>query len=299
MVIVSNIKIVKNMKKYISSIMVLFAMLAFTACSEDHGTTPGSDAKPVVTAYSYDVTAPLNPDNDVNIRFVFNGKTTEAYYLAEKTVDKEARDLTEEAYAAYVVANGKELDLEDDLQSGGYMAELTLTGLFGEYTITAVAVSGSSLTSASTTFTGLDWADVTEGTYYFSNPNTQFLLGSITSRPTTLQVCTTDETLYRFKDVFSTGNHLKINLLPDYTATDADGTYTFFRVKDQNIGVQYGGQDVAVRDIGYWQGDDSFVTDSGYESGMYEDYTCFIMVQLHIGSTNYGYNYYDYFIPGN
>lgn len=287
------------MKKYISSIMVLFALLAFTACSEDHGTTPGSDAKPSVTAYSYEVTAPLNPDNDVNVRFVFNNKTTEAYYLAEKTADKEARELTEDAYAAYVVANGQELDLEDDLQSEGYISDLVLTGLYGEYTITAVAVSGSTLSSASTTFTGLDWADVVEGTYYFSNPNTQFLLGNITSRPTTLQVCTTDETLYRFKDVFSTGNHLKINLLPDYTATDADGTYTFFRVKDQKIGVQYGGQDVAVRDVGYWQGDDSFITDGGYESGMYEDYTCFIKVQLHIGSSNYGYNYYDYFIPGN
>ena len=279
--------------------MVLFALLAFTACSEDHGTTPGSDAKPSVTAYSYEVTAPLNPDNDVNVRFVFNNKTTEAYYLAEKTADKEARELTEDAYAADVVANGQELDLEDDLQSEGYISDLVLTGLYGEYTITAVAVSGSTLSSASTTFTGLDWADVVEGTYYFSNPNTRFLLGNITSRPTTLQVCTTDETLYRFKDVFSTGNHLKINLLPDYTATDDDGTYTFFRVKDQKIGVQYGGQDVAVRDVGYWQGDDSFITDGGYESGMYEDYTCFIKVQLHIGSSNYGYNYYDYFIPGN
>ena len=287
------------MKKYISSIMVLFALLAFTACSEDHGTTPGSDAKPSVTAYSYEVTAPLNPDNDVNVRFVFNNKTTEAYYLAEKTADKEARELTEDAYAAYVVANGQELDLEDDWQSEGYISDLVLTGLYGEYTITAVAVSGSTLSSASITFTGLDWADVVEGTYYFSNPNTRFLLGNITSRPTTLQVCTTDETLYRFKDVFSTGNHLKINLLPDYTATDDDGTYTFFRVKDQKIGVQYGGQDVAVRDVGYWQGDDSFITDGGYESGMYEDYTCFIKVQLHIGSSNYGYNYYDYFIPGN
>ena len=254
------------MKKYISSIMVLFALLAFTACSEDHGTTPGSDAKPSVTAYSYEVTAPLNPDNDVNVRFVFNNKTTEAYYPPTQYRD---------------------------------ISDLVLTGLYGEYTITAVAVSGSTLSSASITFTGLDWADVVEGTYYFSNPNTRFLLGNITSRPTTLQVCTTDETLYRFKDVFSTGNHLKINLLPDYTATDDDGTYTFFRVKDQKIGVQYGGQDVAVRDVGYWQGDDSFITDGGYESGMYEDYTCFIKVQLHIGSSNYGYNYYDYFIPGN
>ena len=303
MVIVSNIKIVKNMKKYISSMMVLFTMLAFTACSEDHGTTPGSDAKPVATAYSYAVTAPLNPDNDVNVRFVFNNKTTEAYFLAEKTVDKEARELTEEAYAAYVVANGKELDLEDDLQSGGYIAELTLTGLFGEYTITAVAVSGSSLTSASTTFTGLDWADVAEGTYYYGLSYIRSITGT-SSMPSTLQVCTTDETLYRFKDAYGPGNPLKIRLLPDYTATDADGTYTFFRIPEQTTGLTFGNYGpVSVRDVGYWQGDDSFVTDSGYESGMYEDGFCFIAYQYYVAAGNLGYfvqgDDYDYFVPGN
>ena len=304
MVIVSNIKKVKNMKKYISSIMVLFAMLAFTACSEDHGTTPGSDAKPVVTAYSYEVTAPLNPDNDINVRFVFNNKTSEAYYLAEKTADKEARDLTEEAYAAYVVANGQELTLEDDLQSGGYLAELTLTGLYGEYTITAVAVSGSSLTSASTTFTGLDWADVAEGTYYYGCANIKAVTGK-TTVPSVLQVCTTDETLCRFKDVFGTGNHMKIRLLPDYQATDADGTYTFFRIPAQTTGLTFGSYGaVSVRDVGYWQGDDSWVTEGGYESGMYEDGFCFIAYQYYVSAGSLGYfagsgNNYDFFVPGN
>ena len=48
--------------------------------------------------------------------------------------------------------------------------------------------------------------------------------------------------------------------------------------------------------IGYWQGDDSFITSAGYESGMYEDYSCFIYLQCHIGTNNYGYKY-DYFIP--
>ena len=89
--------------------------------------------------------------------------------------------------------------------------------------------------------------------------------------------------------------HMKINLLPDLVGEDEGGVYTFFRVKDQMIS-EFQGNKVYVRDIGYWQGDDKYVTDHGFESGMYEDYSCFIYIQCHIGSTNYGYGY-DYFIP--
>lgn len=284
------------MKKYISSTLSLFAMLAFTACTVDEGTTPGSDSAPYVNIKQYEVTSPLNPDNDVQIRILANNKANDVYYLAEKSADKDARGLSADAYADYVVSNGTKATLEDDKQSGGKVVDVTLTDLYGEYTITAVAVNGNAKNASSTSFTGLDWATVCEGTYEFGNPNVQFLLGNITANPTTLQVCTTDKTLYRFKDVFGEGNHLKINLLPKYTATDADGTYTFFRVKDQKLGVQYKGDDVYVRDIGYWQGDDSFVTEGGFESGMYEDYSCFIYLQCHIGTSNFGYKY-DYFIP--
>lgn len=284
------------MKKYISLTLSLLAMLAFTACTLEEGTTPGGDSAPYVNVKQYEVTAPLNPDNDVQIRILANNKASDVYYLAEKSADKDARGLSADAYADYVVSNGTKATLEDDKQSGGKVVDVTLTDLYGEYTITAVAVNGNAKNASSTSFTGLDWATVCEGTYEFGNANVQFLLGNITANPTTLQVCTTDKTLYRFKDVFGEGNHLKINLLPNYTATDEDGTYTFFRVKDQKLGVQYGGNDVYVRDIGYWQGDDSFITSAGYESGMYEDYNCFIYLQCHIGSTNYGYKY-DHFIP--
>lgn len=286
----------KNMKKYISLTLSLLTLLVFTACKQEEGTTPGGDSAPYINIMKYEVTAPLNPDNDVQLRIVANNKATGIYYLAEKTADKEARNMTAEAYADYVVANGTKASMSADQQSGGQYLDITITDLYGEYTVTAVATDGGAKTSASTTFTGLDWKTVCEGTYQFGNANVQFLLGGVTANPTTLQVCTTDATLYRFKDVFGAGQHLKINLLPKYKATDDDGTYTFFRVKDQKLGVQYKGNDVYVRDIGYWQGSDAFVTDNGYESGMYENYICFLYLQCHIGTTNYGYEY-DYFIP--
>ena len=267
----------------------------FTSCKEDNGTEPGTDSQPAATIYTYEPSAPLNPDNDVNIRFVCNSKTSEAYYLVEKTTEKEAHKMSEAAYADFVVANGTKLQLTEDKHSGGKVSEVTVAGLLGDYTITAVAANGGTKTSATKTFRGLMWEDVVKGTYMYSNANVQFLMGEITSRPTTLQICTTDETLYRFKDAFGEGMHMKINLLPDLVGEDEGGVYTFFRVKDQMIS-EFQGNKVYVRDLGYWQGNDSFVTEYGYESGMYEDYSCFIYIQCHIGSTNYGYGY-DYFIP--
>ena len=283
------------MKKYIIMSLAAALTFCFTSCKEDNGTEPGTDSQPAATIYTYEPSAPLNPDNDVNIRFVCNSKTSEAYYLVEKTTEKEAHKMSEAAYADFVVANGTKLQLTEDKHSGGKVSEVTVAGLLGDYTITAVAANGGTKTSATKTFRGLMWEDVVTGTYMYSNANVQSLMGEITSRPTTLQICTTDETLYRFKDAFGEGMHLKINLLPDLVGEDEGGVYTFFRVKDQMIS-EFQGNKVYVRDLGYWQGNDSFVTEYGYESGMYEDYSCFIYIQCHIGSTNYGFGY-DYFIP--
>lgn len=283
------------MKKYIIMSLAAALTFCFTSCKEDNGTEPGTDSQPAATIYTYEPSAPLNPDNDVNIRFVCNSKTSEAYYLIEKTTEKEAHKMSEAAYADFVVANGTKLQLTEDKHSGGKVSEVTVAGLLGDYTITAVAANGGTKTSATKTFRGLMWEDVVTGTYMYSNANVQFLMGEITSRPTTLQICTSDETLYRFKDAFGEGMHMKINLLPDLVGEDEGGVYTFFRVKDQMIS-EFQGNKVYVRDLGYWQGNDSFVTEYGYESGMYEDYSCFIYIQCHIGSTNYGFGY-DYFIP--
>jgi hypothetical protein len=278
------------MKKYIYLFSILLVTLVMNSCVEEEGTTPGSDSSPVITVYQYKVSKPLNSDNDVIIRFVTNNRTTDAYYLAEKTTDKNTRiaSLGEEGYKDYVISNGVKINGI----SGESVADITLIDLYGEYTITAVAVGGGVKMSATTVFVGIDWTTVATGTYYFFNSSR---IG-ISSNPTTLQVCTTDDKLYRFKDVFATGYHMKINLL-NLKGKDDYGEYTFFRVPVMETPFTYGNYGVvSVRDIGYWQGSDVWITDNGYESGMYADYTCFVFVQYFVSAGSMGYDY-DEFIP--
>lgn len=285
-----------NMKKYIYSLFaVLLATAAMTSCTVEEGTVPGNDKDPNVVLYSYTVKKPYNEDNDIALRLAFNDKVEAAYYLAEKASEKESRlsSLGEEGYMDYVVSNGVKIaDVTSD-------TDLTVTDLYGKYAITVVAVSGTKKASASTEFTGLEWNDVVTGTYYFGVRTA--LTGE--SSPTTLQVCTSDNTLYRFKDVFGKDYHMKIQLLPDYTATDADGTYTYFRIPVVDTPFTYGDYGtVSVRDVGYWQNNSAYVTDNGYESGMYEDYSCFISAQYYCSGGSLGYGYYgsakcEYFVP--
>lgn len=288
-----------NMKKYIYQLfVVILAFVTFPACTEDEGTMPGNDSNPVITIYKYKVSKPLNVDNDITLRFAANSPTTEGYYLVEKTIDRNAHiaSLGEGGYEEYVVSNGIKLSGI----SGASNVDLTLTDLFGEYTITAVAVGAGTKTSATAVFMGLDWEDVASGTYHFSS----VISGRIgmTSHPTTLQVCTTDDKLFRFRDVWGNGSHLKINLLT-LKGNDADGEYTFFRVPATEMPFIYNSTygSIWVRDIGYWQGSDVWVTENGYESGMYSDYSCFVYVQYYVYTSatatgNIGYNY-DSFIP--
>ncbi|MBQ8889429.1 MAG: hypothetical protein IJY59_08090 [Bacteroidaceae bacterium] len=279
------------MKKYIYSLFaVLLATATMTSCTEDEGTVPGNDTNPSVVMYQYTSKKPYNEDNDVTLRLAFNNQVESAYYLAEKASEKESRvaSLGEEGYLDYVVSNGTKVsDVTAD-------ADVVITGLFGKYAITAVAVNGTKKASATSEFTGLEWEDVVTGTYYFQvRPD----VAGMETNATTLQVCTTDATLYRFKDVFGADSHMKIQLLPDYTATDADGTYTYFRIPATTTPFTYGNYGaVSVRDVGYWQGSSAWVTDNGYESGMYEDYSCFLMIQYYVSAGNLGYDY-DYFIP--
>ena len=278
------------MKKYIYSLFaVLLATAAMTSCTAEEGTVPGNDKDPNVVVYSYTAQKPYNEDNDVALRLAFNNQVESAYYLAEKASEKESRlaSLGEEGYMDYVVSNGTKIG---DVTSN---TDLTLTDMYGKYAITIVVANGTKKTFASTEFTGLEWADVVTGTYFFA-VNT-----SVTgeSAPTTLQVCTTDNTLYRLKDVFGKDSHMKIQLLPDYTATDDDGTYTYFRIPATETPFTYGNYGtVSVRDIGYWQGSSAWITDNGYESGMYEDYSCFFYIQYFVSKGSMGYKY-EYFIP--
>ena len=273
------------MRKYINKLFaVVLATAAITSCTVEEGTVPGNDKDPNVVVYSYTAKKPYNEDNDVLLRLAFNSKVEEAYYLAEKATEKESKvaSMGEEGYMDYVVSNGtKVADVTTE-------ADLAITDLYGKYAITVVAVSGAKKASAVAEFTGLEWADVINGTYYFGvKPD---VTGE--SRATTLQVCTTDNTLYRFKDVFGKDSHMKFQLLPDYTGTDADGAYTYFRVPATDTPFTYSNYGtVSVRDIGYWQGNTAWITDNGYESGMYEDYTCYIAVQYYCSGGSLGYGY--------
>ena len=281
----------KNIFKMLSAIAIV-TLLA--SCSEDNGQAPGADSQPRATLYTYAAAKPYNADNDVQVRVAANSVTKEAYFLYEKKADADTRiqSMGEDGYADYVVQNGQKLS---DI-NGVSIADLFVTDLYGAYTIAVAAVNGSSKHLSLANFVGLEWDDVTTGTYQFG------IMGDRGWDPvqTTLQVCTTDKTLYRFKDLFGAGSSLKIRLLPDYQATDNDGTYTFCRVPVQGTGRdfdEYG--EVSVRDIGYWQGSDAWITDNGYESGMYEDYSCFIIAQWFCSAGNLGYNNYDFFIPNN
>lgn len=286
------------MKKYIYRLfMVLLAAATMTSCAEDEGTDPGHDSTPVVTVYQYKVAKPYNPDNDVMVRFATNSKTAELYYLAESTADRDNHlsSMGENGYMDYVVSNGVKVDDA----SGESNVDVTVTDIFGEYTITAVAVAGNAKTSATTVFTGLEWEDVVGGTYYFTGDGTggtaSASVSGVESSPTVLQICTTDANLYRFKDVFGNGYHMKINLI-DYKGKDDGGEYQFFRVPAVETSYTFGKHGtVSVRDIGYWQGSDAFVTDNGYESGMYANHDCFIFIQYYVAAGNIGYGY-DQFI---
>lgn len=280
------------MKKNLFIYVLLFLLggvATFTSCTVDEGTEPGNDSEPSILIYQYAASRPNNPDNDVVLRFATNSKTESAYYLVEPTETKEANvaSMGEEGYKDYVVSEG----IKIEGASGSTTVDVVVTDLYGEYTITAVAVSAKTKTSSETTFTGLDWNDVVSGTYYF-DLGKKFI--GVESAATVLQVCTTNPDLYRFKDVFGEGYSMKINLI-DYTGSDDNGTYRFFRIPAADTPFTYGNYGaISVRDIGYWQGNDAFVTEGGYESGMYTNYDCFLYINYYVsvGYLDYGYDYF-------
>lgn len=286
------------MKKYINVLgMIFLTIMAFTSCKEEAGTTPGTDSDPAITLYQYSAQAPeYNPDNDVRIRIAANSQVAEAYYLVETVDDKTAKleDMGETGYMSYVIENGEKIEGV----SGVSNTDIMVTGIQGKCAITVVGLSGSSMVSSEILFTGLAWEDVVTGTYQFGSVSVSggaaaAIVGE-TSRPTTLQVCTTDPNLYRFKDVFGEGYSMKINLI-DIKGSDKVGEYQYFRVPSTLTPYTYGNYgSINICDIGYWQGNDAFVTDNGYESGMYENYDCFIFVAYLVsaGSLGYGYDYF-------
>ncbi|MDE5813249.1 MAG: hypothetical protein K2H72_03095 [Muribaculaceae bacterium] len=276
----------KAFKKYIT---ILAAAPMLWACSADEGREPGTDPNPAVTLYTYEPAGDYNPDNDVTVRFVTNNKTSSVKYLVLPSA--EVKDLSESSLLSKVESEGKTVD---NLGADGY-ADVTVTGLFGEYTIAAVA-NGSSLGNR-VTFLGLTWNPLKEGTFYYNNDIVPAIAG-IDAVEASLEICTTDTMLYRINGVFGEGTALKMNMLDKY-GKDEDGKYKFFRVKQTATPWSYGNYGtVSVRDIGYWQNNEAFVTTGGYESGLYEDGYAFFCLQWNVAAGNLGYNY-SYFIPND
>lgn len=284
------------MKKLVYIIASVAAgLFLLSSCEQKAGTEPGNDTAPVVTVYNYAAGAEYDSDADQRVRFVSNGKVTKACYLVEKSADKKAfiEAQGEEAYAQKVLNEGKEIAFED----GVY--ETIITGMTGDYDITSAATDGSKNTLRSVSFSGIPWdiSSSIEGKYYVRVKNIADLLGS-DPFPATLQRHQDDPTIYRIKGALGPGTKLTIQLI-DKKGVDTTGEYTFFRIPEQATPYTFSSYGtVSVRDLGYWQGDAAYVTDYGYESGMYANGQCFLCLQYYVSAGSLGYGY-EYFIPNN
>ena len=285
------------MKKYIYILATVVAALSLASCTEKIGTVPGNDAFPVVTPYNYAPSSEYDGDTDQRVRFVSNGKATQAYYLVEKKADKLAEIATkgEDAYINKVIAEGTQITIPAD-----GVLETTITDMPGVYDISVVASDGTNKTLTATTFEGIPWDTTTsiEGTYTIKPANAQKAAGAA-SFPAVLQRHATDPTLYRIKGAFGPGTKLTFQTI-DMEGETSRGKYTYFRIPEQKLPIVFSTRgNVSVRDVGYWQGDDAYVTDNGYESGIYADGYCFICVQYYVSAGNLGLSMYDYFVPNN
>lgn len=284
------------MKKYIESLMlVMFTLIAFTACKDEPGTSPGGDGTPAVTVYTFDAMPPLNSDNDVVVRVAANNATEAVYYLVETTEAYAERlaSLGEAGFADYVVSNGKQVQgLGANGSDGASIADFNITDMMGENTISFVAVNGGTKKLAkAVAFKGLAWEDITAGTYYFADTNKGLQKLGLTTAATTLQKCTNESGLFRLKDVFGNGYSLKFRT-NGVTGTDDNGDYQQVRVAAQPTPytyLDYGA--VSVRDLAYWQNSDDYIDCSMYESGY-----CYFWIHYFVPDGSIGYGY-DEFVP--
>lgn len=161
------------MKRYLYSLLIAAAAVATVACSEDEGTTPGSDAAPMVTIYTYDAPSGYNADESLTVRPCPNSRVDAMYILAELKADKEAYVTAngEDAYNRRVVAEGDPVEAGEDV---------VLSGLQGLYAITVVAVdSAERCYGFETSFKGILWVDGGEAiiTQNFANDGVYYCAG--------------------------------------------------------------------------------------------------------------------------
>ena len=298
---VNNLGLDYNKMKKISLLTGLSVLaMFFAACSSepeidvmvDKTTTSGNA---VTTVLTYAPDGDYDPDCDLRVRFCRNPKVQDVYYIAELTADKAAK--VEElgsldAYNQYVVESGNKVEFAE----GESDADVILVSLMGYYTITTVSVTEDGvLTAGEVNFHGVGWNTLATGTYSFGT------LGAMGLTPRTgvmLQQNSEDKTLYRLKNAFKDGVDLTF-ILSDVTGEDEDGKYTLVRIPEQNTGYTYGSYGaIKLQDVGYWQGDDSWVLDpEGYANFLYEDYSCYFIPEYYVNAGYLGYSKYDSFIP--
>lgn len=271
-------------KNVLYTLMMLFATISFTSCSDEQGTEPGNDSKPVATVFTYNAEVPNDPDVDCSLRIATNSATKEVYYLAQKQADYEAllTSSGESGVIEKVIANGTAVTPNADAAT-----DVILKNLGGTYTIAVVAVNGNTKTLSTGEFTGYNWVDVVSGTYYSQYTNAESIFGW-TEKATTMQYKEADPTQYRFKDLFGQASHLLFNK----TSYTTDGG-VLVTVPAQTTPFSYGSYgSLFVRDVATWQGDDSYLA----YNILGDDNSCQLWLQWYVSAGNTGYKL-DYFVP--
>lgn len=286
-------------KNIIYSIGACLAALCISSCDPNadvilENDNSGTTGEPYATINQYTVDGDYNPDNDTRLRVTFNENVSEAYYLVELSAEKKQfiEENGQQAYMQRVVDNGTSITIEEETRS----ADIIITGIAGENDITVVSVGKDKKMKANTAFfTGITWMDVCTGTYFTSVLAPLGIPAELPNKK--LQVADVNPNMYRIVDLYKSGYSLKFTKIEN-TGVDEGGRFNMIREEWQPIGLNYGQYGpLYIQDIGYWQGDDSFVLAGGYHGGMYEDNSIFFYHAYCIGDgRSVGYNY-EYFIP--
>ncbi len=276
------------MNKYIicQFLVVLVSFVVMVSCTDERGTEPGNDPNPVVLMYQLDVTAPYDLYDDAKVRFVSNNKTEAAYYYAGKEVEIESlkASMGEEGFMNYVVSNGT---LLTEIYGESYQ-EVYIKDLVGDCLIEAVAVGNGKMHRSETDFHGKEFVDLAKGKYHNATIFAYASLIPYWNGPeyydTVLQYCPDDDSVYRLYNVFGEGHSLYIDMINQYGTKTSSSygpteknnigvAYQYGRVQPTfvNVYYEYYGGDVYFRDLGYYWGNDSYITSRGYECRVFEN----------------------------
>ena len=284
------------MKKYIYIFAAAAFALALSSCKEEYGMEPGNDSNPVVTVYRYAPSSEYDGDNDQKVRFVSNGKVSQAYYLAEPKANKDEliKSKGESAYIEKVISEGTAISFDKE-----GLFETVITEMTTDYAISAVGVNGSNKSLRSTVFNGIPWDSATEvhGEYEATRPNIVNAIGGA-KHEAVFQRHQTNPNMFRVKNAFGPGTKITFTLTDDQRE-DNGGKFTVIRIPAQVLSFSARNDNpVSVRDIGVWQGDDAYVFENGFLNKMYEDNNLVFYVQFYDASGSLGYGR-DYFRPSN